>query len=105
MADQDHDDRKHDAPGGADDMRGIADEAFEAAGDEDLEDDEQYDANERLTGEVGSEGGSPGETVVTRRRGQVAHGSEAGETWNPEQDETRNVERVGDEGAPRKRNP
>jgi hypothetical protein len=71
----------------------------------DLEDEEQYDANERLTGEVGSEGGSPGETVVSRRRGEAVGGSEAGETWNPEQDDTSNVDRVGEDGAPKKRNP
>ena len=73
--------------------------------DADLKDEEQYDANERVTQEVGSEGGSPGETVETRRPGEAVTGSEAGETWNPEQDETRNVERVGEEGQPLKRNP
>lgn len=91
-----------------DEARGLEDDDFEDADDseeEDLEDEEQYDADERLTGEVGSEGGSPGETVVTRRRGEQVRGSESSETWSPEQDETSTVERVGDEGQPRKRNP
>lgn len=105
MADQKRDDLESDPPGTNEETRGLADDEFEDSDEEDVEDEEQYDANERLTGEVGSEGGSPGETVVTRRRGEAVRGSEAGETWNPEQDETRTVERVGDEGAPKKRNP
>ena len=73
--------------------------------DTEIRDEEQYDANEGVTGEVGSEGGSPGETVVVRRRGERVSGSEAGETWSPEQDEATTVDRVGEEGAPKKRNP
>ena len=87
------------------DTRGFEDEELEDTDESDLEDEEQYEADERLTGEVGSEGGSPGETVVTRRRGEQIKGSEASETWSPEEDKTRSVERVGDEGQPRKRNP
>jgi hypothetical protein len=92
----------------ADEERGLEDDDFEdldESEEEDLEDEEQYDADERLTGEVGSEGGSPGETVVTRRRGERIKGSEATETWSPEQDKSRTVERVGEEGQPKKRNP
>jgi hypothetical protein len=81
------------------------DDDFEEGDEEDLEDEEQYEADEGLTGEVGSEGGSPGETVVTRRRGEQVRGSEAGETWNPGQEKTKAVERVGEQGQPRKRNP
>jgi hypothetical protein len=105
MADQKRDDLNRDAPPSDEDTRGLGDEDFEDSDEEDLEDEEQYDADERLTGEVGSEGGSPGETVVTRRRGEAVRGSEAGETWNPEQDDTKTVERVGEEGAPKRRNP
>jgi hypothetical protein len=75
------------------------------ADQEDLKDEEQYDADEDVTGEVGSEGGSPGETVVTRRRGDGVRGSEAGETWSPEQDDTGTVDRVGEDGAPKRRSP
>jgi hypothetical protein len=108
MADQERDDLDRDLPGADEEARGLEDDDFDAddEGDEDdLEDEEQFDADERLTGEVGSEGGSPGETVVTRKRGEQITGSEAGETWSPEQDDTRTVERVGDEDQPRKRNP
>ena len=104
MADQERD-PKTDAPRADEDTRGFDDEDLEEGDEDDLEDEEEYDADERLTGEVGSEGGSPGETVVTRRRGENIRGSEAGETWSPEQDQSRTVERVGEEGAPKKRNP
>ena len=87
------------------DTRGLEDEDLEEGDEEDLEDEEEYDADERITGEVGSEGGSPGETVATRKRGEQVRGSEADETWKPEQDEVKTVKRVGDEGAPVKRNP
>jgi hypothetical protein len=105
MADQERDDLDRDLPGDEEGMRGFEDEDAENTDEEDLEDEEQYDADERPTGEVGSEGGSPGETVVTRRRKEQVKGSEAGETWNPEQTETETVDTVGDEGQPRKRNP
>jgi hypothetical protein len=90
-----------------DETRGLADDEFEEneGDEEDLEDEEEYDANERITGEVGSEGGSPGDTVVTRRRGEQMRGSEATETTNPEQDDVKTLERVGEDGAPRRRNP
>jgi hypothetical protein len=105
MADQERDDLDRDAPVVNEDPRGLEDDEFEEADKEDLEDEEHDDADERLTGEVGSEGGSPGETVVTRRRVERVGGSEAGETWSPEQDDTKHVRRVGEEGQPRKRNP
>lgn len=94
----------------ADEGRGIAgdEEEFEQDEGEDLEDDEeQYDSDERVTGEVGSEGGSPGETVTTRRKttGTAARGSEATTTWNPEGTESETVDKVGEDGPPRKRNP
>lgn len=92
-------------PLGDEETRGFEDEDSEDTDEEDLEDEEQSDADEQLTGEVGSEGGSPGETVVTRRRGEQVRGSESGETWNPGEDDVRSVDRVGEEGAPRKRNP
>ncbi len=104
MADQERDPNP-DSPRADEDTRGLEDDDFEEGDEEDLEDEEQYDADERLTGEVGSEGGSPGETVATRRRGERVGGSEAGETWSPEQDDTKVVERVGENNAPRKRNP
>ena len=88
--------------------RGLEDDDFDAedeGDEEDIEDEEQYDADERLTGEVGGEGGSPGETVVTRRRGEQVRGSESSETWKPGEDDTKTVERVGEEGQPKKRNP
>ena len=108
MADQERDDLDPEAGGADDEVRGLEDDDLDAdleGDEEDLDDEEQYDADERLTGEVGSEGGSPGETVVTRRRGQAVGGSEAGETWSPEQDDTSAVHRVGEEDAPKKRNP
>lgn len=68
-------------------------------------DEEQYDADENVTGEVGSEGGSPGETVVTRRRAETPRGSEATETVRSDKDRTETIDRVGDENQPLKRNP
>jgi hypothetical protein len=49
----------------------------------DLEDQELLGENDTLTGEVGSEGGSPGERVTTRRPNEVTRGSEATETGRP----------------------
>jgi hypothetical protein len=106
MAENERDDLDRKAPPADEEERGFEeDDDVEDTDEEDLEDEEQYEANERVTGEVGSEGGSPGETVVTRRRGERVKGSEATETWKPEQDETKTVERVGEEGQPLKRNP
>lgn len=86
--------------------RGFEDEDFEEADDvEDQNVDDEFDPNEEPTKEVGSEGGSPGDTVATRRQGEQVRGSEKSETWSPEQDESKTVERVGDEGQPRRRNP
>ena len=36
----------------------------------------------QVTGEVGGEGGSPGDVEIDRRQEQVT-GSEAGESWQP----------------------
>ena len=104
MAEQERD-PKPEAPGVDEDTRGLEDDDFEEGDEEDIDDEEQFDADERVTREVGSEGGSPGDTVVTRRRGEGVGGSEAGETWSPEQDATRTVERVGEDNAPKRRNP
>jgi hypothetical protein len=104
MANKERDELDRD-PEADEETRGLEDDDFEEGDEADDVEDDELDADERLTGEVGSEGGSPGETVVTRRRGERVRGSEAGETWNPEQDRTRSVERLGEEGQPRKRNP
>jgi hypothetical protein len=42
------------------------------------------------TGEVGSEGGSPGDVDVARRRVPAA-GTEATETWVPERDDAETI--------------
>lgn len=69
MAQQgDRDDLDRDLPLNEEDTRGMGDEELEDAekGDEaDLEDEDEF-ADEDLTGEVGSEGGSPGETERVR---------------------------------------
>jgi hypothetical protein len=44
-----------------------------------------------VTGEVGSEGGSPGDLELTRR--EVGTGSEAGELWRPAEQENEEVHR------------
>jgi hypothetical protein len=63
------DDLDREEPDRADDVRGVGDDEdeFEEGEDSEEADEEEYDADERLTGEIGSEGGSPGETVTTRR--------------------------------------
>jgi hypothetical protein len=69
MAQQgDRDDMDRDVPLGDEDTRGMGDEeADEADEDEaDLEDEDEFD-DEQLTGEVGSEGGSPGETERVKK--------------------------------------
>jgi hypothetical protein len=104
MADPEREDLDREDPLADEDVRGREDEDFESD-EEDLEDEEELDADERLTGEVGSEGGSPGETVATRRRREHIRGSEAGETWSPDETRSRNIERVGEQGQPRKRTP
>lgn len=69
-------------------------------------DEEQYDADEQLTGEVGSEGGSPGETVVVRSGAKrVARGSEATETAPRDRGNSETAARLGEQGQPLKRNP
>jgi hypothetical protein len=54
------------------------------------------------TGEVASEGGSPGDVEVTREP-VPATGSEAGETWRPEQHDTDTIAR--DETGEGRRSP
>ena len=72
MAQQrDPDDFDRDLPLDDEDTRAIGDEEFADVdeGDEtDLEDEDEFAEDERPTGEVGSEGGSPGETETVRRR-------------------------------------
>jgi hypothetical protein len=65
-----------------DDIRGADDDQEFDEGDEgDLEgEDEDEFEDEDLTGEIGSEGGSPGENVRTREPRRPARGSEATET-------------------------
>ena len=104
MANKEGDELDRD-PQADEETRGLEDDDFEEGDEADDLYDDELDADARLTEEAGSEGGSPGETVVTRRRGERVGGSEAGETWSPEQDRTRSVERLGEEGQPRKRNP
>ena len=57
---------------------------------------------EQPTGEVGSEGGSPGNVEQEHDTG-AATGSEAGETWKPAVDDTDDV--VRDETGEGRRNP
>ncbi len=74
-------DLDRDEPEAGEDVQGIGDEdEFDEGEDaEDLEDDEQLEADEHLTGEIGSEGGSSGEAVTTRRdkTGNPLRGSES----------------------------
>jgi hypothetical protein len=71
MAQQDdRDDVDRDRPLGDEETRGMGDPDFEDAdeGDEaDLEDEDEFAEDDRLTGEVGSEGGSPGNTERVRK--------------------------------------
>ena len=55
-----------------------------------------------VTGEVGSEGGTPGEMEVETDR-EAGTGSEAGETWQPSARRRRAILR--DEDGPGKRSP
>jgi hypothetical protein len=85
--DENRDDLDRNAPTSEDEVRGSNDDEFEDAdeGDEeDLEDEDTFDETERITGEVGSEGGSPGDRVTTRRPSEVTRGSEATETTGEE---------------------
>ena len=72
MAEQgERDDLDRDLPLNEEDTRGMGEEGFEEVeeeGDEaDLEDEDEF-ADKELTGEVGSEGGSPGETESVKPR-------------------------------------
>jgi hypothetical protein len=49
----------------------------------DLIDEDMLDERDQTTGEVGSEGGSPGDRVKTVRPAEVTRGSEATETARP----------------------
>ena len=69
MAQQgDRDDMDRDLPLADEDARAVADEEFEDVeeGDEAEEDEDEF-AEDEPTGEVGSEGGSPGETERVRK--------------------------------------
>jgi len=57
---------------------------------------------EAPSGEVGSEGGSPGDVDVARRR-VPATGAEATETWVPDRDDTETIAR--DETGKGRRSP
>jgi hypothetical protein len=62
--------------------------------------DDTSDAD--VTADVGSEGGSPGDVEVERKP-VPANGSEAGETWQPANDEVTTV--VRDETGEGRRSP
>jgi hypothetical protein len=84
--DENRDDLDRKTPAAEDETRGFGDDEFEdtdEGDEEDLEDEETFDETERITGEVGSEGGSPGDRVTTRRPNEVTRGSEATETGRP----------------------
>jgi hypothetical protein len=55
-----------------------------------------------VTDDVGSEGGTPGDVEVGRKQ-TPAVGSEAGETWQPAQDEQETI--VRDESGEGRRSP
>jgi hypothetical protein len=65
------------------------------------DDNSDVDAD-TLTGEVGSEGGSPGDVEVVRRR-EPSAGTEATETWRPWRDDTDTIAR--DETGAGRRSP
>jgi hypothetical protein len=66
--DETRDDLDRDEPDTGEDVRGIGDDdEFDDEDAEDLEDEEELEADQQLTGEIGSEGGSPGEAVTNRR--------------------------------------
>jgi hypothetical protein len=81
--DQNRDDLDRNPKNVEDEVRGSDEDEFDdtdEGDEEDLEDEDTFDETERITGEVGSEGGSPGDRVKTRRPGEVTRGSEATET-------------------------
>ena len=81
MAQRDRDEQDREPLSEMDDTRGLADEGFEDVDEgEELEDEDEFDEDEQVTGEVGSEGGSPGENVRTREPRRPSGGSEATET-------------------------
>jgi hypothetical protein len=55
---------------------------------------------EKVTSEIGSEGGSPGD--LERRHREVGTGSEAGELWRPAQEEDDDIRR---DDVPGRRSP
>jgi len=100
-------DEDTDEPAG-ESVRGIASDEDDSLFDEDDEDeldDEALD-EEDATDEVGSEGGSPGDTAARRtaRVGQT-QGSEATETWKPLDNEPVADDTRDSGGAPRRRTP
>lgn len=65
-----------------DEVRGLGDEFEDSdeGDEEDLEDEDEFEEDEQITGEVGSEGGSPGDRVRPREPGGPLEGSEDSET-------------------------
>ena len=63
----------------ADEVRGLGDES-EEGDEEDLEDEDEFEEDEQITGEVGSEGGSPGERIRPGEPRVPVGGSEDSET-------------------------
>lgn len=81
MANERDRDELDDTPESDETARGLGDEFEDEGEDEDLEDeDDEVVEDERATGEVGSEGGSPGDQVTKRRPDEPLQGSEATET-------------------------
>jgi hypothetical protein len=68
MEERDRDELDSDATD--EEIRGLGDEEFEEAEgeEEDLEDEDDLADTERITGEVGDEGGSPGETEKVKKQ-------------------------------------
>jgi hypothetical protein len=115
--DRDPDELDRDESEPDDDVRGLdEDEESEDADDleEDADEEEQLGADERVTREVGDEGGSEGDVVVTRRPwtsreegndiGEQPPGSEATETLR-RSPMSRAIDRTGDDDRPRRRSP
>jgi hypothetical protein len=84
-----------------DDALGSADEDDEDLEDDDDETFEEEDDESELTGEVGSEGGSPGDTVERIRSRTDVGGSEAAGLAREKDDQTRSL--LDEAGLPRRR--
>jgi hypothetical protein len=85
------------------------------AGDEEDDEfeelDEEEDSDEKMRGvgqtdEVGSEGGSPGDSMGTRRfDAGGANGTEASETWQEDGADREFLDQTDDRGVPVRRSP